>query len=137
MNFRYIIIIILIQIQIQTISSHREYHHNIKLRTFHKNNKNVNDSELSNICGKLCFACFILMILFYSCMTVYIIRYFWKKRMATRKSREIRNGLSNELRMYPQLYYYNNNRDLKAHIEVYNDERGWKGKKDEIAIALV
>lgn len=147
MTFRYIIIIILILIQFQTISSHREYHHNIKLRTFHKNNKNINDnshhyhrydSELnsSNICGKLCFACFILMILFYLCMAVYIIRYFWKKRIATRKSREIRYGLSNELRMYPQLYY-NNNKELKGHIEGYNDDGGWRKKKDEIAIALV
>jgi hypothetical protein len=143
MNFLYIIVIIIL-IQIQTISSHREHHHNIKLRTLHKNNRNIinnnnnnnnhlqNDFELlnssSNICGNFCLACFTLIILFYLFMTVYILRYFWKKRITTRKSREIRYGLSNELRMYPQLYN-NNNRNN-------NDQGDWRGKKDEVTIAI-
>lgn len=152
MSFRYIIIIILFQFLFQTISSHREHHHNIKLRTIHKNNKVIinnkennhlqNDSELNsslNICGKLCFACFTLMILFYLFMAFYILKYFWKKRFSTRKSREIRYGLSNELRMYPQLYNYSNNsnnRELKVHNEGYNDEGDWRGKKNETTICV-
>ncbi|CAB4377757.1 unnamed protein product [Rhizophagus irregularis] len=153
MYFRYIIILLLIQFLFQTILSHREYHHNIKLRTLHKHNKEIinnnennhlqNDSELNsstNICGKLCFACFTLMILFYLFMAGYIFKYFWKKRFTTRKSREIRFGLNNELRMYSQFYNNNNNnnnnREKKGHNEGYNYEGDWMGKKNEPTICV-
>ena len=84
MKIRKVFIII---VQIQTILSHREYHHNIKLRNLHKNShknginykNNRNDSELDStatICGKLCVTSFILVLIFYLCVATYILRYF-------------------------------------------------------------
>ncbi|EXX52610.1 hypothetical protein RirG_251610 [Rhizophagus irregularis DAOM 197198w] len=61
-------------------------------------------------------------------MAGYIFKYFWKKRFTTRKSREIRFGLNNELRMYPQ--------EKKGHNEGYNYEGDWMGKKNEPTICV-
>ncbi len=119
-------------IQIQPILSHREHHHNIKLRQLHKKvHHNDSDLESTIICGKICMASFTLMVLFYLCMAAYIIRYYWKIN-ATRKSREIRYGFGNELRMYSQLH--NNNDDNEQNEQ---SDGGGKGRKNETVVALV
>ncbi|CAI2166779.1 11695_t:CDS:1 [Funneliformis geosporum] len=111
---------------IQPVLCHREHHHNLKLRKLHKN-VHRNDSDLDSIesttiCGKLCITSFTLMMLFYLCMAAYILKYYWKRRNSTRKSREIRYGFGKELRK-------NNSNN--------NGGGGWKGRKDETVVVLV
>ncbi|CAG8740122.1 8481_t:CDS:1, partial [Funneliformis mosseae] len=108
-----------------------ELHHNLKLRKHkmvHHNDSDLDSLESTTICGKLCITSFTLMMLFYLFMAAYILKYYWKRRNATRKGREKRYGFGNELRMYRHLHSKNSND---------NSGIGWKGRKDETVVMLV